>query len=123
MSSFSNTDHIGEVSILGAGQFGFALAYLLAAKNTSIPVKLYGFYSLCTDPVRYDPIKDYVDSIQATRKHPVFHQGVTLPENVSASSDLQAVIKGSQLIVLAVPGVRSFNFSVRSISGCQSSAV
>lgn len=74
-------------------KIGFAIAYLLASKNTSLPVMLY------------DPIKDYVDAIQATRAHPVFHKGVQLPPNVSASSSLENVIKGSQLVVLAVPGV------------------
>lgn len=74
----SQLEPITKVTILGAGQFGlflkallpfylprigFAVAYLLASKN-SIPIVLY------------DPIKDYIESIQNSRTHPVFHKGM-----------------------------------------------
>jgi len=82
---------ITKVAVLGAGQFGFAIAQLIAVNN-KIPVVLY------------DPVREYIESIQKSRTHPVFHQGVTLPENVTATNSLAESVDGAVLIVLAVPG-------------------
>jgi len=80
------------VAILGAGQFGFALAYLLGSKSQTLDIMVY------------DPIKEYIESIQNSRSHPVFHKGVVLTKNVTATNSLSEAITGAQVIVLAVPG-------------------
>jgi len=78
--------------VFGAGQFGFALANLIANNHLELPI------------VIYDPYKPFIEAIHATRQHPVFHKGVTLPKNVSTSFSVEEAIKGVDLVIIAVPG-------------------
>lgn len=83
---------VARTCVFGAGQFGFALAKLLSDKHSQMPIRMY------------DPVESYVRSIQETRTHPVFFQGVTLGQNVEAFSDYKVAMEDADLIILAVPG-------------------
>ena len=87
---------------MGAGAFGFAIAKLISDKNPEMPIGLY------------DPVKSFVETIQDSGCHPIFHKGVKLPKTVHATMVVEEAIKDAQLIILAVPGqylrgcIRSF---------------
>ncbi len=82
---------INKITILGAGAFGFAIAHVLANNNNEIPITIY------------DIQEEVIKKIQETNEHPFFHQGIKLPQNVSATTDLLNAIKDTNLIVLAIP--------------------
>lgn len=76
-----------SVSVLGAGAFGTALAISLAGNG---PVTLWA-----RDAAR-------ADEMQASRQNATRLTGVTLPDALSVTSDIQAACR-SEAILLAVP--------------------
>jgi glycerol-3-phosphate dehydrogenase (NAD(P)+) len=80
-----------KITVLGVGAMGFAMAKLLAENN---PDK---------ELMAFDVNKEYISHIQKTRKHPVFHHGVELPEHVCATCDLKEAVADADLILLAIP--------------------
>ena len=75
------------ISVLGAGAFGTSLA--IALSRDGAPVTLWS-----RNP-------DEADAMQTTRQSGARLPDVTLPENLSATSDLEAAL--SDIILLAVP--------------------
>ncbi len=77
------------MAVIGAGNWGTALADLLGSKGFT--VDLWAFE------------EEVKESILTTRKNCLFLQGVTLSDNIHPSTDLERVAAGKDLIVLAVP--------------------
>lgn len=80
---------MADLTILGAGSWGTALAYSLAKNGKK--VKLWG------------RVEDKVDEFNISRENTLFLPGVILPEGVEASPDLEKSMHGSNCFVLAVP--------------------
>ena len=91
------------IAILGGGAFGTALAIVLSQKNL---VRIW---------VRK---KKMARKIQRTRENKQYLPGVKIPDQVVISSDLEEVIEGADLIVLAVPsfGIRDVLEGVKKVS-------
>jgi len=81
------TDHV-RATVVGAGAWGTALALVLVERGHD--VCLWSYES------------EVADSIERDRSNP-YLSGVTLPEELRASSDLPASLKGSELIVSVSP--------------------
>lgn len=58
-----------SITIIGAGAFGYAIAFLLSKNGHTVNL--------------YDVNTTVLDAIESTREHPHFHQGVFLPSNVT----------------------------------------
>ena len=78
-----------KIVILGAGQMGTAFAQYLAKQG--YPVTLW---------MRRE---DQYKSITSTGYNEQYMPGLKLHENISYSIDIEASLKGSKLIVLAIP--------------------
>lgn len=78
-----------NISVIGGGSWGTALAYLLADKGHSIRLWIYE--------------KELADEIHKTRENKIYLPGVMLPEKISATSSLNEALAGSDLIVFVVP--------------------
>ena len=80
-----------KVAILGAGNFGFALAYHLGRKHDdSLDIHLYN---------RNPQVADF---IAATHTHPKYYPTVELSPAINVTSDLCAAVTSAQVIVLCV---------------------
>ena len=77
------------VGLIGAGSWGTALTYELTSKGQSVEI-----WSI-------DPKE--VDLINTHHEQKIKLPGVKLPAEVQATTDLQKVIRGKDLLVLAVP--------------------
>lgn len=77
------------LAVIGAGSWGTALACHLGRKG--LPVRVWV----------YEP--DLLVILQQERENRYFLPGVRLPENLSFSGDLAAVVEGVPFVVLAVP--------------------
>ncbi|MFE2757087.1 NAD(P)H-dependent glycerol-3-phosphate dehydrogenase [Actinosynnema sp. NPDC059335] len=78
-----------RVAVLGAGSWGTAFAKVLADSGT--------------DVVLWARRADVADAISADRVNADYLPGVTLPANLTATSDARAALAGAQAVVLAVP--------------------
>jgi glycerol-3-phosphate dehydrogenase (NAD(P)+) len=87
-----------KIGILGAGQMGTGMAYLLGYYK-DLPVKIW------------DRTPEIVKSIQEKRESPHL-SGYNLPEKVRVFSEIEEVVKEVDLLVLAIP-----SFAVREV--CQ----
>ncbi len=74
--------------VVGAGSWGTAVAALIAAKE---PVVLWARRS------------GLADAINATRENPDYLEGMRLPENVTATSNLEAAVDAVDVVVMGVP--------------------
>lgn len=87
---------VKTIGILGAGQMGAGMAYLLSHyKGLSVKI--------------WDRTPEVISIIQKTRESPHL-PGIKLPEGVSVFSGLKEVIKDISLLVLAIP-----SFAVREM--------
>lgn len=84
-----------EISVLGAGSWGTALAYLLGSKGHR--VSLWARSGLL------------VEKMRVSRENEVYLPGVVLPECVAITHSLPESLKGVSLVALAPPcvGVRA----------------
>ncbi|MEM9999122.1 MAG: NAD(P)-binding domain-containing protein, partial [Bacteroidota bacterium] len=91
------------VSVLGAGSWGTALAYSLAAHGGH-PVTLYARR------------EDQAAAMRRERRNTAYLPGALLPSSIDVTSDLNAACDASQLWVVATPSqaVRGMAESVRS---------
>lgn len=80
---------INNVSVIGAGAWGTALAKHLAEKG--LAVRLWAYEH------------NVVESINTSHENSVFLSGITLPQNLTATSSLGDAIQNCQGIVFAVP--------------------
>ena len=78
-----------QIAVLGAGSWGTTLAILLAGNSHAVTL--------------WSHKPEHVEEIRATRENPRFLPGVTIPQSISVTNDLQQAIHGAGLIVAAVP--------------------
>jgi len=78
-----------KIGVVGAGNWGTALANLLALKGFT--VDLWAFE------------KEVKDSIQADRENRLYLPGCTLSSNIYPSNELEPVVSKKDLLVIAVP--------------------
>lgn len=78
-----------KVAVIGAGSWGTALAKLLAEKNCSVLLWAY------------EP--EVAEAISSRHENPLYHPGVRLPENLTATTDLPAAVAGKELVLFVVP--------------------
>lgn len=78
-----------SLAIIGAGNWGTALALTLAQKGSS--VRLWAYETAV------------VESIKAHRENKLFLPGVRLPENITATNELGEALKGVEIVLTAIP--------------------
>lgn len=78
-----------KIAVLGAGSWGTALAIILA--NNDHRVTLWSHK------------QEYTDVIRTQRVNPPFLPGITIPQEIDATSDLTAAVSDCNMIVCAVP--------------------
>jgi len=83
---------MNKVTIIGAGAFGFAMAWLLGRK-----------YKRGKEIYLYDVNKEWLEYIKKTKQHPVFHRQAFLQESVVISDGLSKAVEDADLVILAVP--------------------
>lgn len=79
-----------QVAVLGAGSWGTALAFSLSAHGGH-------------DVVLWSRREDLAESIRMTRRNDRYLLGVSLPDAISVTSDLEKVVRDAWLWVIAVP--------------------
>ncbi|MBU3181638.1 NAD(P)H-dependent glycerol-3-phosphate dehydrogenase [Clostridium psychrophilum] len=80
---------MSKVAFLGGGSFGTALSIMLAKKGLSVKI--------------WDRKPKVISDINIKRENVKYLSGIVIPAGVTAFIDLENVIIGSELIVLAVP--------------------
>lgn len=80
---------VQRVTVLGDGGWGTCLAILLAGKG--IPVVLWGAFP------------EYVRQVSASRQNPKFLPGITLPDAIHLTADLDRALAASPILVVAIP--------------------
>ena len=80
-----------KVSVIGAGSWGSAVAWLLGGKGDE--VRLWA---------RSDEL---VETLNATHHNPRYLESVELPASVIASTDLSETLRGTEAVVLATPSI------------------
>jgi glycerol-3-phosphate dehydrogenase (NAD(P)+) len=78
-----------QISIIGAGSWGTALA--IAATRSGRPVKLWA----------YEP--EVVESIRNRHKNEIFLPHVTLPAEIMATGSLEEALEGAGIVLTVVP--------------------
>lgn len=78
-----------KVTVLGAGSWGTALAIHLARKGSK--------------PCLWSHRRDQVEEILTARRNSAYLPHTAIPDNVSASTDLEEAIKSSGVVISAVP--------------------
>ncbi len=76
-------------SVIGAGSWGIALAKVLAQNGNDVTV--------------WSIIEDEIKMLSENKEHLSKLPGVKLPDNMSYTTDLEASIKGKEMVILAVP--------------------
>lgn len=80
-----------KIGIIGAGSWGTALAVNLARNNHEVVI--------------WSIMEDEIKMLNEHREHIDKLPGVKLAENISFTTDLEAAIKGMDMLVLAVPSI------------------
>lgn len=80
---------MANVSVIGAGSWGTALALVLHKNGHKVTV--------------WSVIEDEIQMLKEKREHLDKLPGVKLPEDMEFTTDLEASIKGREMLVLAVP--------------------
>lgn len=80
---------MADISIIGAGSWGIALASLLHKNGHRITV--------------WSAIREEIDMLLREHEHKEKLPGVKLPEDMVFTVDLESAIKGKDVLVLAVP--------------------
>ncbi|MCT8976890.1 NAD(P)H-dependent glycerol-3-phosphate dehydrogenase [Clostridium sp. CX1] len=78
-----------KIAFLGGGSFGTALAIMLAKKGIEVKI--------------WDRKQQVVDDINIKRENIKYLHGAVVPAGITASTDIEQVVKDSEYIVLAVP--------------------
>ena len=82
---------MADVSVIGAGSWGIALALLLAKNGNNVTV--------------WSIVKEEIDMLNEKREHVDKLPGVPLPSDMIFTTDLEKAVKGKKVLVLAVPSV------------------
>lgn len=80
-----------KIGIIGAGSWGTALAVNLARNNHEVVI--------------WSIMEDEIKMLNEHREHIDKLPGVKLADNISFTTDLEAAIKGMDMLVLAVPSI------------------
>lgn len=80
---------MNKIAFVGGGSFGTALAVLLSKKGLECSVWCHS--------------ENTVNDINVKRENTKYLKGIIIPEKVTAYSDIEETIKGSKVVVLAVP--------------------
>lgn len=96
-----------KIGILGAGSWGSALAVLLSEKGYQVDL--------------WHRRKELVDEINSKRVNSKYLPGVVINKGVTAKINLEETVKGSEVIVLAVPshGVRDLCKQIKDFVNCE----
>lgn len=78
-----------KITVIGAGNWGTALAKLLAEKHDKVCIWAYE--------------KEVSENINKKNQNPLYLSGVTLPKNLKATSDIEAGVKDADIIVFVAP--------------------
>jgi glycerol-3-phosphate dehydrogenase (NAD(P)+) len=78
-----------KVAVIGAGNWGTALAKLLAEKDYAVTLWAH------------EP--EVVEGIRVRRQNPSYLQGVQLPETLSATLDMAEAVAGRELVLFVAP--------------------
>jgi len=91
-----------KIGVIGGGSWGTALAILLAKKGLSVDLWLRD--------------KTQCQEISFSKENVKYLPGVIMPNNINVTNDLDLVVKGKEVIVLAVPshGVREILKNIKS---------
>ena len=81
---------MANISIIGSGTWGMALSLLLYKKGHAVKV--------------WSAIADEVEMLKKEREHKNL-PGVPIPADMEITGDLEACVKGAELMVLSVPSV------------------
>ena len=82
---------MADVSVIGAGSWGIALALVLSKNGNKVTV--------------WSIVKEEIDMLNEKREHVDKLPGVPLPEDMVFTTDLEEAVKGKKVLVLAVPSV------------------
>ena len=82
---------MADVSVIGAGSWGIALALVLAKNGNKVTV--------------WSIVKEEIDMLNEKREHVDKLPGVPLPSDMVFTTDLEEAVKGKKVLVLAVPSV------------------
>lgn len=90
-----------NISIIGAGSWGTAVAVLLGKKGCNVK--------------QWVRRPEQCQQIKETKENITYLPGIVIPSNIDISSDLEYCCKGSDLIVLATPShaVRETVYSIK----------
>ncbi len=77
------------ISVVGGGSWGTAMAALLAEHGHDVTM--------------WALEAEVVGGVNEHNENPLFHPGVTLPESLRASNDLDASVAAAEVVVMAVP--------------------
>ena len=77
-----------RIGVLGAGTWGMALARMLSVSGHGVTV--------------WSAIEKEIDDFSATRRHPNL-PGMVIPEEIVFTKDVEAVCKGKDMLLFAVP--------------------
>lgn len=80
---------MAEISVIGAGSWGTALAKLLSTNGHNVMI--------------WAVREATIQMLKTEREHKTKLPGVFLPENIGFTADLEEAVKGKDLLVLAVP--------------------
>ncbi len=78
-----------RIAVLGAGSWGTALSIILTGNNHQVTLWSYD--------------KQFADDILLKRENPSFLPGVSIPNEIHATSNLDEAVHGCEMIVTAVP--------------------
>jgi glycerol-3-phosphate dehydrogenase (NAD(P)+) len=78
-----------KIGVVGAGSWGTALTNLLALKGFKIDLWVFE--------------EEVKDQIETYRENKVFLPGVSLSDNIYPSNDIEAVVRGKDLVLMVVP--------------------
>ena len=94
---------MADISIIGAGSWGIALAVLLHKNGHHVTV--------------WSVIESEIKMLQKEHEHKDKLPGVKLPEDMVFTTDLEQAVKGAEVLVLAVPSpyTRSTSHSMASL--------
>jgi glycerol-3-phosphate dehydrogenase (NAD(P)+) len=78
-----------KISVIGAGSWGTAVALHLAKRKHNVTL--------------WETFPDYLKVLQSKRENIRFLPGVKFPDEMFLTSDINAAVKGKEIIVLAIP--------------------
>lgn len=92
---------MADISVIGAGSWGTALAVLLHRNGHHVTV--------------WSIVEAEIEMLKTEREHKDKLPGVKLPEDMEFTTDLQAAVEGKDVLVLAVPSpyTRSTSHNMR----------